>query len=1086
MRTPRTQYQRWLWLAGLWLVAANGFGAEAGGLLAKTGLTGGVAVFPQTAEPAAIVAAAQQSNWVVYAVAEGDRAAGVQAAGLASGTLGQTLYVGNSTGALADKLAAAVVVPAAKTSDLTAAHRAAWLRVLAPRRGTLVVGHRQPEPGLKATLEQFATGLDAVRWDTTDGLWLVARRPADAGADEWTHRWHDPANGRFSRDQTFQPPFLPQWYDWPVFRGWWNSCVAVGGGRMFFITAPRPVNTPAELECRELGSGVKLWAKPFAWAKPRGKNVMGVQPGRSMMVYAHNALWLALDHEIVKLDAETGQEIGRFAGAAAGSQIKWLAVAGDRLLMLAGAMDEYDCNVLQRATTNPFGTIIAAWDAHTGRPAWSEMEQGAIDEREIAARDGKLYYHAAGARVACRNLADGKVLWENRDAKLLSLLVEKTGKAESLPALLNAVRVLTADPAGLYFEAIWLANKVALNPADGRLLWSQKQKTTAAGRAANYVAANGKLHTKDGVFELKTGNKISDVKIPGSGCGPSTVVGDDLYVTAFGKCVRGAELLREMDLKPDCETGVVIADGIGVSPSGACNCALEMRGYRAFAAAPGLNPHGPGESASRFARGTAFGQKPGENAASADWPAYGGGYRHANATAVRVEAGKPATAWTWQPARKTQVVETILSKGDIAAPEFYPTQAIQVGGRICFGDAQGVVRMLDGATGKEVWQYAIGFKILGAPAFAGGRVYAAAADGWLYCLAADNGALAWKFRAAPYDRLIRLNGQLVSTWPALGGPLVNDGVVYLVAGYQSGNGVHACALDAATGAVRWETHDAGSGGAAGLEAATANLGMTTIAGGRLWYCSSTGIPGSFDLKDGSWRAEPPGEKGAAIERRGQEMAALDEDWIIYGGRRLAQPFECWYATEKELGYSICRTRFTLPEAKRGVKRVQVGSYVAENAMFPPAFDGQTILLGADFGARGARAGVLAAYARSALLTAAAALQPEPKIFSNTVPYYFGDLTGGQGQNLPSAAAWSKTDFNPMMGVLAANAVVVAHQLPAKDRFTPGAWKLAALDRADGHELWSVDLPTRPAWNGLSVGANGRIVLALWDGSVVAW
>ncbi len=44
------------------------------------------------------------------------------------------------------------------------------------------------------------------------------------------------------------------------------------------------------------------------------------------------------------------------------------------------------------------------------------------------------------------------------------------------------------------------------------------------------------------------------------------------------------------------------------------------------------------------------------------------------------------------------------------------------------------------------------------------------------------GDLKWKFQGAPRDRLLLGNERLISTWPARGGPVVEDGVVYFAAG----------------------------------------------------------------------------------------------------------------------------------------------------------------------------------------------------------------------------------------------------------------------------------------------------------------
>jgi len=69
---------------------------------------------------------------------------------------------------------------------------------------------------------------------------------------------------------------------------------------------------------------------------------------------------------------------------------------------------------------------------------------------------------------------------------------------------------------------------------------------------------------------------------------------------------------------------------------------------------------------------------------------------------------------------------------------------------------------------------------------------------------ARDGALVWRFRAAPAERLIGAFGQLESAWPVHGSVLVMDGTAYFVAGRSShlDGGLHLFGLDAVSGALR--------------------------------------------------------------------------------------------------------------------------------------------------------------------------------------------------------------------------------------------------------------------------------------------
>ena len=115
---------------------------------------------------------------------------------------------------------------------------------------------------------------------------------------------------------------------------------------------------------------------------------------------------------------------------------------------------------------------------------------------------------------------------------------------------------------------------------------------------------------------------------------------------------------------------------------------------------------------------------------------------------------------------------------------------------------------LDSVSGREVWRYTAGGRIDSPPTIDGSRILFGCADGHAYCLRAEDGALVWRFQAAPTRRLICDNGQLESPWRVHGSMLLLDGVVYLTAGRSSflDGGIWIFGLDAGTGRVRYQTH----------------------------------------------------------------------------------------------------------------------------------------------------------------------------------------------------------------------------------------------------------------------------------------
>ena len=120
------------------------------------------------------------------------------------------------------------------------------------------------------------------------------------------------------------------------------------------------------------------------------------------------------------------------------------------------------------------------------------------------------------------------------------------------------------------------------------------------------------------------------------------------------------------------------------------------------------------------------------------------------------------------------------------------------------------VTALDTATGEVRWRFFAEGPVRFAPAAWQDKVYFVSDDGFLYCLDAADGKLRWKFRGLPADKEDRTllgNGRLTSLWPARGGPVLRDGVVYFAAGLWPADGVFVHALNAETGKIVWSNTD---------------------------------------------------------------------------------------------------------------------------------------------------------------------------------------------------------------------------------------------------------------------------------------
>jgi len=194
--------------------------------------------------------------------------------------------------------------------------------------------------------------------------------------------------------------------------------------------------------------------------------------------------------------------------------------------------------------------------------------------------------------------------------------------------------------------------------------------------------------------------------------------------------------------------------------------------------------------------------------------------------------------------------------------------------------------------GRVRWQFFTEGPVRFAPAVWQGKVYFVSDDGNLYCVGADDGKLLWKFRGASEgkpDRKIMGNGRLVSLFPARGGPLVADGVVYFAAGIWSGEGVFVHALDAGTGRVIWSNTKSDR-----IEMANMDHGISYFAGispqgylavvdGKLVVPCGAQLPAVFDLKTGELGAYTMGWGGRVGLAKGCWFAAGVRNYLLHGG-----------------------------------------------------------------------------------------------------------------------------------------------------------------------------------------------------------
>lgn len=194
-------------------------------------------------------------------------------------------------------------------------------------------------------------------------------------------------------------------------------------------------------------------------------------------------------------------------------------------------------------------------------------------------------------------------------------------------------------------------------------------------------------------------------------------------------------------------------------------------------------------------------------------------------------------------------------------------------GVVYVGSSDNFLYALDAATGALKWKFDAHGNVGSSPAVSGGVVFVNSFDGNFYAIDAATGARKWSFAT---------QGERRNTWPGINGtaprtetmpdpwdfflssPAVADGVVYFGSGDR-----HVYALDAATGALRWEFE---TGGVVHASPAVADgrvyvgsfdggfYALDAQTGALLWKFQTdtseathlmVGIPGSATVADGT-------------------------------------------------------------------------------------------------------------------------------------------------------------------------------------------------------------------------------------------
>ncbi|MFZ5829173.1 MAG: PQQ-binding-like beta-propeller repeat protein [Planctomycetota bacterium] len=699
--------------------------------------------------------------------------------------------------------------------------------------------------GLKELYRVLAP--EGVAYINENGSYTAKRKPRPTNIDEWTHFLYDASGNAVSSDEVVAPPRRMQWVAGPrSARGHEYlgsvSVVVSSGGRVFYIADEGPIASAAlpadwQLVARDAYNGVLLWKQ----AIPKWE--WHLRPFRSGPPQVHRRLvsvgdtvyaTLGYGEPVTALDGATGEILRSFEGTAGAEEI--VCHDGTLYVVIGRPSDQDKLNDAVRAEEPlpPVTRHIAALDARTGKLLW-KTDEAAIPELfalTLAVHGGRAFYQTT-THVVALDATSGKELWR---APRPADLNRRAWASPTLVAMGDIV--LSADQSAPQGDAApgssapvdWEVTLsgggkpgeiVAYAADSGKELWRGPCQQTY-NAPPDVLVSDGLIWTGKLVQAKEAG--ITQGLDPQTGAVVRTRASDlDYFNPGMGhhRCYRnratsrflvmgrsGVEFIdvKTGDAEPNhwvrgtCQLGVVPGNGLLYVPPHTCGCFIKakLNGFNVLA--PATTTSGITDGGERLLRGPAYGQIVAGAATAADWPTY-------RSDAARSGAARSAAPQSLDPKWAATI------GGKLTAP------VIAEGKLLVAQVDTHTVYALDSATGTNLWSFTAGGRIDSPPTIDEGAAIFGSADGWVYCLRLSDGALAWRFRAAPGVRMVVSYDQLESAWPVCGSVLVLDGSVYCVAGRSSylDEGMRLCRLDIRTGELLSETKLSGYDEATGQQ-----------------------------------------------------------------------------------------------------------------------------------------------------------------------------------------------------------------------------------------------------------------------------
>lgn len=651
------------------------------------------------------------------------------------------------------------------------------------------------------------------------GGWTKIVKPRPDNIDDWSHYLHDASGNSVAHDDVVAPPRHLQWVGSPRWARHHDrmasmSALVSTNGRMFYIMdegSRISIQLPPKwkLVARDAFNGSILWKRDIAdWQSHLWPLKSGPTQLSRRLVATEDRVFTTMSFAapVTAIDAATGEVVTTFEGSDATEEI----ITTNGLLFLVvrkgkAELADYaplngrvgDQAKVRELFWDEEPRVVMAFDATTGEQLWAKTTK--VSPLTLAADADHVYFHD-GDKVVSVHQRSGEVRWNSETVTRRKQFNFNFGP-----------RLLVYDGVVLYAGGDGKMVSVAAD--SGKQLWTAQHPNSGYQSPQDLMVVDGLVWCapttsgKDsGVYtgrDPKTGEvkkefapdvdtywfhhrcyiaKATDNFLMPSRTGIEFVDYDKEHWDIH-HWVRGG-----------CLYGVMPCNGLTYAPPHNCACYPEAKLFGFNALAP-LAPTRPIPTtvpeAGRLEPGPAYDAQLAavdEAADAADWPTY----RHDRGRSGTAREEIPAqVAQQWSISLGGRLTSPVIARGRV--------YVAQVDTHTLFA--------LDQTDGHQVWTFTAGARIDSPPTVHRGRVVFGATDGWVYCLSAKDGSLAWRYRAAPIDRRTMAYEQLESLWPVHGSVLIRNETVYCVAGRSNflDGGLRLYRLDLKTGEKISET-----------------------------------------------------------------------------------------------------------------------------------------------------------------------------------------------------------------------------------------------------------------------------------------